>query len=118
MTAGRFDPFGQGDCESELRMLEGGYGDVYVRTPFSEQVEAPETYLIIGRRGSGKTALSQPYSFHQRLRDPMLAFGVSSTNDPVVTLTPGETVLLVAPAVMVATPLTLSIFTRPLVRSA
>lgn len=46
---------------------------------------------------------------NQRARLPMLAFGVSSTNEPEVTLTAGLTVVLVEPAAMVATPLVLKL---------
>jgi hypothetical protein len=66
------EPFGQPDCESELRLLKGAYSKLYFdETPFNESAIAPETYLIIGRRGSGKTALSQYFSFQRVLDDPI-----------------------------------------------
>ncbi len=66
------EPFGQPDCESELRLLKGAYSKLYFdETPFNEAAIEPETYLIIGRRGSGKTALSQYFSFQRVLENPI-----------------------------------------------
>jgi hypothetical protein len=61
-------PFGQADCESELRLLHDQYSDLYFdETPFNDQAVHADTYLIIGRRGSGKTALAQYFSFGRAL---------------------------------------------------
>lgn len=71
VTATR-DPFGQADCESELRVLKGDYSRLYFgETPFNEAAIQPETYLIIGRRGSGKTALAQYFSFQKVIKNPV-----------------------------------------------
>ena len=68
MAAGALRPFGQADCEAELRLLRDQYSELYFdETPFNDQATAPETYLIIGRRGSGKTALAQYFSFQRAL---------------------------------------------------
>lgn len=65
-------PFGQADCESELKMLKSDYSQLYFdETPFNSAAIEPETYLIIGRRGSGKTALSQYFSFQELIKDPI-----------------------------------------------
>jgi hypothetical protein len=65
-------PFGQADCESELKILKSEYSKLYFdETPFNEAAIQPETYLIIGRRGSGKTALSQYLSFQKTIRNPI-----------------------------------------------
>jgi hypothetical protein len=66
------EPFGQADCESEVRALKAEYSELYFdETPFNEAAIKPETYLIIGRRGSGKTALSHYFSFKKAFEDPI-----------------------------------------------
>jgi hypothetical protein len=65
-------PFGQADCESEFETLKADYSQLYFDgTPFNAASIKPETYLIIGRRGSGKTALSRYFSFQTRIPDPI-----------------------------------------------
>jgi hypothetical protein len=67
-------PFGEADCEAELRALGGKshYSELYFdEAPFNEASIAPETYLIVGRRGSGKTALSQYFSFQSSYPNPI-----------------------------------------------
>src|SRR6266851_3582773 len=62
-------PFGRADCESEMAELRSGYCDLYFdETPFNSAALSPDSYLIIGRRGSGKTALAKSFSF-QRIHD-------------------------------------------------
>jgi Cdc6-like AAA superfamily ATPase len=66
------NPFGQADCESELKALKFEYSELYFdETPFNSEAIKPQTYLIIGRRGSGKTALAQYFSFQKVLREPI-----------------------------------------------
>jgi hypothetical protein len=61
-------PFGQPACEAEVRLLKEGYSNLYFdETPFNAQALLPETYLIVGRRGSGKTALAQSFSFQEEM---------------------------------------------------
>jgi hypothetical protein len=65
-------PFGQADCEKEIEELESDYSEIYFdETPFNSASIKPETYLIIGRRGSGKTALAQYFSFQKEVKDPI-----------------------------------------------
>jgi len=65
-------PFGQADCESEVKELQDSYSKLYFdETPFNSAAIKPETYLIVGRRGAGKTALSRYFSFQRELRDPL-----------------------------------------------
>jgi hypothetical protein len=68
------EPFGLADCESELRKLrQEGYSALYFgETPFNQAAVEEETYLIVGRRGSGKTALSQYFSFGETFKNPIL----------------------------------------------
>jgi len=61
------EPFGQADCESELKVLGSSeYSKYYFdHTRFNREALSPKVFLIIGRRGAGKTALSQFFSFQQ-----------------------------------------------------
>lgn len=65
-----FHPFGEVSCELEKRKFGGRYSEYYfTETPFTKPAMAPETYLIIGRRGSGKTSLSEYFGFQDELED-------------------------------------------------
>src|SRR5262249_5036507 len=61
------EPFGEADCESELKVLGSSeYSKYYFdHTRFNRDALSPKVFLIIGRRGAGKTALSQFFSFQQ-----------------------------------------------------
>lgn len=66
------NPFGEADCESEIALLKDDYSKYYFyHTRFNISALNREVYLIIGRRGSGKTALAHYFSFQKRLRDPI-----------------------------------------------
>ena len=68
VTSGR--PFGDADCETEVERLQAQYGDYFfAETAFNSPALDPRTYLIIGRRGSGKTALSQYFGFQTRIKN-------------------------------------------------
>jgi hypothetical protein len=74
MTNKMRSPFGEADCESELKTMGGksNYSELYFdETPFNNAAISPQTYLIVGRRGSGKTALAQYFSFQTAIRDPI-----------------------------------------------
>ena len=59
------EPFGEADCESELKVMGSSeYSKYYFdHTRFNREALSPKVFLIIGRRGAGKTALSQFFSF-------------------------------------------------------
>ena len=61
------EPFGEADCESELKVMGSSeYSKYYFdHTRFNSEALSPKVFLIIGRRGAGKTALSQFFSFQQ-----------------------------------------------------
>ena len=61
------EPFGEADCESELKAMGSSeYSKYYFdHTRFNREALSPKVFLIIGRRGAGKTALSQFFSFQQ-----------------------------------------------------
>lgn len=59
-------PFGELACEKDLEKLGGEkeYSKYFFyNTPFNKKALDKSVYLIIGRRGSGKTALSHYFSF-------------------------------------------------------
>lgn len=60
----RLNAFGDADCETEVETLRENYREIFFgEVPFCESAVRPETYLIVGRRGSGKTALSHYFGF-------------------------------------------------------
>jgi hypothetical protein len=63
-------PFGAPDCESDLEILgEDLYSQFYFgAVQFNRDPLDPFVYLISGRRGAGKTALAQFFSFQQTLQ--------------------------------------------------
>jgi hypothetical protein len=63
------EPFGEPDCESELKLLGADeYSKYYFyHTPFNQEALNRKVFLIIGRRGSGKTALSHFFSFQRNI---------------------------------------------------
>ncbi|MCG7984931.1 MAG: hypothetical protein JAY90_19535 [Candidatus Thiodiazotropha lotti] len=62
-------PFGEECCEAEVKILKELYSDYYfLEAPFNKDSLDSETYLIIGRRGSGKTSLAQYFTFQKKLR--------------------------------------------------
>ena len=65
------DPFGEPDCESEVKLLgEDEYKRYYfAHTKFNSEAIKKNTYLIVGRRGSGKTALSRYFSFQTTIEN-------------------------------------------------
>ena len=66
-------PFGMESCEAEVSLLgEEKYSDLYFdETPFNNVAIKDDTYLIVGRRGSGKTALIQYFSFQKQIANPV-----------------------------------------------
>jgi hypothetical protein len=62
-------PFGEADCESEVKVLGDEYRVMYFKhTEFNARALDHGVYLIVGRRGSGKTALAHSFSFQKQLR--------------------------------------------------
>ena len=60
-------PFGEVSCEDEMSLLQEDFKKYYFdHVPYNNFTLEKETYLIIGRRGSGKTSLSQYYAFHNQ----------------------------------------------------
>ncbi|MEK6260980.1 MAG: hypothetical protein AABP62_20460 [Planctomycetota bacterium] len=75
----RFDPFGLPDCESEVAFLGDTYRDYFFRNiKYNHAAIDPRTYLIVGRRGSGKTALTQFFSFQDEIPNA-IAIGMSDS---------------------------------------
>lgn len=67
------DPFGKAACEAELTFMgPDKYSDLYFdETPFNKSAGRDEVFLVVGRRGSGKTALAQSLSFRTASRNPI-----------------------------------------------
>jgi energy-coupling factor transporter ATP-binding protein EcfA2 len=67
------NPFGRAACEAEIMELGADkYSTLYFdETPFNDSAQRDETYLVVGRRGSGKTALAQAFSFAMRKSAPL-----------------------------------------------
>jgi energy-coupling factor transporter ATP-binding protein EcfA2 len=63
-------PFGEVSCEQELEVLQEHYYEYfYDQSPFNEEVLDPEIYLIVGRRGSGKTSLTKYFGFQKVIKN-------------------------------------------------
>ncbi len=63
------NPFGEVSCEQEKEQLGRDYARLYFEhTPFNAACLDSSCYLIVGRRGCGKTSLSRYFGFQHRLR--------------------------------------------------
>ncbi|MEZ0395851.1 MAG: hypothetical protein ABWK53_05425 [Anaerolineales bacterium] len=66
----RLHPFGEESCEHEIQVLQDQYHQYYYnQSRFNQEVLDPGVYLIVGRRGSGKTSLTQYFNFQNRIRN-------------------------------------------------
>ena len=63
-------PFGEESCEHELNVLKDHYQKYYYEeSRFNAEALDTDVYLIIGRRGSGKTSLTKYFNFQQRYKN-------------------------------------------------
>ncbi|MFN8384946.1 MAG: hypothetical protein U0X92_00815 [Anaerolineales bacterium] len=63
-------PFGEESCEHELEVLKDKYPDYfYEESRFNQEALDADVYLIVGRRGSGKTSLTQYFNFQKRYKN-------------------------------------------------
>jgi hypothetical protein len=61
-------PFGEVSCEAEKTVLGDVYSDFFFEgAPFNQHSIEPDTFLIIGRRGCGKTSLAEYFKFQSQL---------------------------------------------------
>lgn len=75
------NPFGENSCEIEKEVFQENYKKYYfINTGFSKKAIAKETYLIVGRRGVGKSSLIEYFSFH----DPKNKTKCIEVNEPEV----------------------------------
>ncbi|TND08180.1 MAG: Uncharacterized protein FD123_2574 [Bacteroidetes bacterium] len=59
-------PFGENSCEDEKRLLLGEYEKYYFRNKrFETKILDRSTYLVVGRRGTGKSSLIEYFSFNE-----------------------------------------------------
>lgn len=62
-------PFGEVSCQAEMTKWGDEYHEhFYGHKRFSREALDPRTYLIIGRRGSGKSSLAQSLTFQDKYR--------------------------------------------------
>jgi energy-coupling factor transporter ATP-binding protein EcfA2 len=63
-------PFGEESCEHELKVLQNSYKDYYYNfSRFNAEALDEEVYLIVGRRGSGKTSLTKYFNFQDKIKN-------------------------------------------------
>ncbi len=63
-------PFGAESCEHELEVLQDHYKEYYYEeSRFNAEALDADTYLIVGRRGSGKTSLTKYFNFQVRYKN-------------------------------------------------
>jgi energy-coupling factor transporter ATP-binding protein EcfA2 len=64
------NPFGEVSCENEIALFKERYSEFYFyAAPFNEEFLKASRYLIIGRRGAGKTSLARFLSFQTAIRN-------------------------------------------------
>lgn len=69
MNDKRRHPFGEVSCESELRTYQEEYQSLYFdEAPFNRMSLSEERYLIVGRRGTGKSSLVQYFNFQEEIQ--------------------------------------------------
>lgn len=60
-------PFGEGSFEEEKILLGGQWNDYFFEhAPFNDQSLNSRTYLIVGRRGCGKSSLGEHFKYHEK----------------------------------------------------
>lgn len=63
------NPFGENSCEREKAVLKDAYPKYYFENMhFGKSALSRQTYLIVGRRGAGKSSLIESFSFHNKRR--------------------------------------------------
>ncbi len=67
-TGFRF-PFGEESCEHEFKVLQDEYKRFYYnQSRFNAEALEEDVYLIVGRRGSGKTSLTKYFGFQDHIK--------------------------------------------------
>ena len=63
-------PFGEASCEDEVKVLKDEYEKYYFEeTPFNKATLEDDCYLIIGRRGTGKSSLAHYFTFQDEIKN-------------------------------------------------
>lgn len=64
--------FGKCSCEEEIDFYTDDYEKYFFdQAPFNKEILDPVSYLIVGRRGSGKTSLTQYLNFQDTILDSL-----------------------------------------------
>lgn len=62
-------PFGEVSFEDEIQLFPRVYEQLYFNeTPFNEESLDTDRYLIVGRRGTGKSSLAQYFTFQKKIK--------------------------------------------------
>jgi hypothetical protein len=63
-------PFGEESCEHEIAVLQENYQHYYYeKSRFNKEALDSDVYLIVGRRGAGKTSLGKYFEFQDLLKN-------------------------------------------------
>lgn len=77
----QIQPFGEISFENEIRLLGKQWEDYFFEhTHFAKASLNPETYLIVGRRGSGKSSLAE-YFQHQDTYEDALSVNIGASEN-------------------------------------
>jgi hypothetical protein len=64
-----YHPFGENSCQQEIELFQEEYQRFYFdHVSFNKKAVDPRTFLIIGRRGTGKSSLIEYFSFQKELK--------------------------------------------------
>jgi hypothetical protein len=67
------NPFGEVSCEEEVELFGDRYKEYFFQeSPFNSRALDPKVYLIIGRRGSGKSSLAHYFGFQKTIERAVL----------------------------------------------
>jgi hypothetical protein len=68
-SVSNYHPFGENSCQQEMELFQEEYQRFYFdHVSFNKKAIDPKTFLIIGRRGTGKSSLIEYFSFQKELK--------------------------------------------------
>lgn len=73
MARGFRYPFGEESCEHEMEVLKDQYWDFYYdKSRFHEEALNKDVYIIVGRRGAGKTSLARYFEKNGKFKNVVI----------------------------------------------